>query len=135
MVNYNDSEDAYVYKEKIGNQTFFMEFQVRDWTDDTTYFNICMGVYNKRKHAAKNEDEARITGKDPFKTCLCAMKAFNELERYVIAEEKAKFPNKKIHISCSWVDNRRRDVYYKFLSKRGYRYGVFENQKVIYKTF
>ena len=35
----------------------------------------------------------------------------------------------------SWVDNRRRDIYYKYLSKRGYKYEVVDGQKFICKIY
>lgn len=128
-VKYDRENEWYIVKEKIDNQTFFMEFQIFDETDDTIYFNICMGVYNKRKHAGRNEDEARMTGLNPIKTVYVAMKAFDLLEKEVIERR----PSKRKHISCGWVDNRRRDAYYKFLSKRGYQYGKLGNYKCIYK--
>lgn len=128
-VKYDRENERYIVKEKIDNQTFFMEFQIFDETDDTIYFNICMGIYNKRKHVGRNENEARITGLNPVKTVCVAIKAFDLLEKEVIERR----PSKRKHISCVWVDNRRRDVYYKFLSKRGYQYGKLDNYKCIYK--
>lgn len=128
-VKYDRENERYIVKEKIDNQTFFMEFQIFDETDDTIYFNICMGIYNKRKHAGRNENEARITGLNPVKTVCVAIKAFDLLEKEVIERR----PSKRKHISCVWVDNRRRDVYYNFLSKRGYQYGKLDNYKCIYK--
>ena len=128
-VKYDRENEWYIVKEKIDNQTFFMEFQIFDETDDTIYFNICMGIYNKRKHAGRNEDEARMTGLNPIKTVCVATKAFDLLEKEVIERR----PSKRKHISCGWVDNRRRDAYYKFLSKRGYQYGKLGNYKCIYK--
>lgn len=128
-IKYDSDNESYIIKEKIDNQTFFMEFQIYDKTDDTVYFNICMGIYNKRKHAERNEEEIRITGLNPMKSVVTAIRAFNLLE-----EEVARtYPNRRKHISCGWIDNRRRDVYYKFLSKRGYQYGKLGNYKCIYK--
>lgn len=130
-VIYDKRNEWYVVKEKIDNQTFFMEFQIYDETDDTVYFNICMGVYNKRKHAGRNENEARITGSNPMKTVAIAMKAFDMLEEEVLYRRK----DKRKHISCGWVDNRRRDAYYKFLSRKGYQYGNIDGYKCIYKVY
>lgn len=129
-VKYDRENEWYIVKEKIDNQTFFMEFQIYDETDDTIYFNICMGIYNKRKHAERNENEVRMTGLNPMKTICVARKAFDLLEKEVIERR----PSKRKHISCGWVDNRRRDAYYRFLSKRGYQYGKLGNYKCIYKV-
>lgn len=130
-VQYDRENEWYIVKEKIDNQTFFMEFQIYDETDDTIYFNICMGIYNKRKHAGRNEDEARMTGLNPMKSVTTAIKAFNLLEEEVLKRRTGK----RKHISCGWVDNRRRDTYYKFLSKRGYQYGTIGGYKCIYKVY
>ena len=129
-VKYDRKNESFIVKEKINNQTFFMEFQIFDETNDTIYFNICMGIYNKRKHAGRNEDENRITGLNPMKSVLMAIKAFSLLEKEVIET----YPNKRKHISCGWIDNRRRNVYYKFLSKKGYQYGKLGKYKCIYKV-
>ena len=60
---YWDSEQyAYAIKEKLSNgQTLFMMFQeLEDTKLDYINYNVVVGVYNKRKHANRNEDEKRI---------------------------------------------------------------------------
>lgn len=128
-VQYSREDKTYYIKEKIDNQTFEMQFQGYAETDDTIYFNICMGLYNKRKHFVQNENEIRTTGTNPIKTIAVARKAFKMLESEVIERIKGK----NIHISCGWTNNKRRDIYYKFLSKYGYKYGRLGNYKCIYK--
>lgn len=132
-VKYDYKNRTYYIKEKIHNQTMIMQFEECDRSLDMTYYNVVLGVYNKRKHAQKNEDNAIITGKYPFETVAKAVKAFNLLEQEVIKENK--FYNKKIMIMISWVDNRRRDIYYKYLSKRGYKYEVVDGHKFICKIY
>ena len=119
-------------QEKIGNQTFFLKMELYDETLDTLYYNIHMGVYSKRKHAVENELNARMTGLNPIQVVIFARKAFVALEEYLV--DKC-INSHNVHISCNWVDNRRRDAYYKFLSKRGYEYGRMDNRKIIYKLF
>jgi hypothetical protein len=130
-VQYSRENESYFIKEKIDNQTFFMEFQIYDETDDTIYINICMGIYNKRKHVERNENEVRMTGLNPMKSVATAIRAFNLLEKEILKRRTSK----RKHISCGWVDNRRRDAYYKFLSKRGYQYGTIGRYKCIYKVY
>ena len=132
-VKYDYKNRTYYIKEKIHNQTMVMKFEECDRTLDVTYYNVVLGVYNKRKHAQKNEDNAIVTGKYPFETVAKAVRAFNLLEQEVIKENK--FYNRKIMIMISWVDNRRRDIYYKYLSKRGYKYEVVDGQKFICKIY
>lgn len=132
-VKYDYTNRTYYIKEKIHNQTMVMQIEECDRYLDMTYYNVVLGVYNKRKHAQKNEDNAVVTGKYPFETVTKAVRAFNLLEQEVIKENK--FYNRKIMIMISWVDNRRRDIYYKYLSKRGYKYEVVDGQKFICKIY
>lgn len=132
-VKYDYKNRTYYIKEKIHNQTMIMQFEECDRSLDMTYYNVVLGVYNKRKHAQKNEDNAIVTGKYPFETVAKAVRAFNLLEQEVIKENK--FYNRKIMIIISWVDNRRRDIYYKYLSKCGYKYEVVDGQKFICKIY
>lgn len=132
-VKYDYQNRTYYIKEKIHNQTIIMQFEECDRSLDMTYYNVVLGVYNKRKHAQKNEDNAIVTGKYPFETVAKAVRAFNLLEQEVIKENK--FYNRKIMIMISWVDNRRIDIYYKYLSKRGYKYEVVDGQKFICKIY
>ena len=53
--------DTFYIKEKIENQTFYMEFSNFDDNEETVYINICVALYNKRKHAAVNEDHYDIS--------------------------------------------------------------------------
>lgn len=132
-VKYDYKNRTYYIKEKIHNQTMIMQFEECDRSLDIIYYNVVLGVYNKRKHAQKNEDNAIVTGKYPFETVAKAVKAFNLLEQEVIKENK--FYNRKIMIMISWVDNRRRNIYYKYLSKRGYKYEVVDGHKFICKIY
>lgn len=132
-VKYDYENRTYYIKEKIYNQTMIIQLEECDRSLDMVYYNVVLGVYNKRKHAQKNEDNAIITGKYPFETVAKAARAFNLLEQEVIKENK--FYNKKIMIMISWVDNRRRDIYYKYLSKRGYKYEIVDGQKFICKIY
>lgn len=132
-VKYDYKNRTYYIKEKIHNQTMIMQFEECDRSLDMVYYNVVLGVYNKRKHAQKNEDNAIVTGKYPFETVANAVRAFNLLEQEVIKENK--FYDKKVMIMISWVDNRRRDIYYKYLLKRGYKYEVVDGQKFICKIY
>lgn len=130
---YDYKNRTYYIKEKIHNQTMIMQLEECDRSLDMIYYNVVLGVYNKRKHAQKNEDNAIVTGKYPFETVAKAVRAFNLLEQEVIKENK--FYNRKTMIMISWVDNRRRDIYYKYLSRRGYKYEVVDGQKFICKIY
>lgn len=128
----NYQNDEYYVNIRIGNQTLYMAFQMVDWSYDTIYFNVVLGVYNKRKHKDYNEDHILMTGQNPLATVLLARSAFKALEREVLEQYNDRY---KIVIYCSWVNNVRRDVYYRVLSKMGYSYGKLWNQKVIMKSW
>ena len=89
-VKYDYKNRIYYIKEKIHNQTMIMQFEECDRSFDMVYYNVVLGVYNKRKHAQKNEDNAIVTGKYPFETVAKAMRAFNLLEQEVIKENESK---------------------------------------------
>ena len=123
----------YVYQNQIGNQTFEMSMRRYYETADTVYYYITLGVYNKRKHCNLNEDKKLITGLNPYATITEARKAFHILEQKIL-EAYNKYYN--VVITADWADNQRRDVYYHFLSKYGYNYGVDLNKrKTIMKKY
>lgn len=132
-IKYDYKNLTYYIKEKIHNQTMIMQFEECDRTLDMIYYNVVLGIYNKRKDKRNNENNAVITGQYPFETVAKAIKAFNLLEQEVV--EQGNFYNRRIMIMISWVDNRRRDIYYKYLSKRGYKYEIVDGQKFICKIY
>lgn len=132
-IKYDYKNLTYYIKEKIHNQTMIMQFEECDRSADTIYYNVVLGIYNKRKDKRNNENNAVITGQYPFETVAKAIRAFNLLEQEVV--EHGNFYNRRIMIMISWVDNRRRDTYYKYLSKRGYKYEIVDGQKFICKIY
>lgn len=132
-IKYDYKNLTYYIKEKIHNQTMIMQFEECDRSADTIYYNVVLGIYNKRKDKRNNENNAVITGQYPFETVAKAIRAFNLLEQEVV--EHGNFYNRRIMIMISWVDNRRRDIYYKYLSKRGYKYEIVDGQKFICKIY
>lgn len=125
-------QESYI-KEQIGNQTFYMAFQEEQFSSDTIYANIYMTLYNKKTQIEENESQVKTTGANPMKTLAVARQAFDMLEHDMLQFYNNKY---NVVIYCTWLDNRRRDIYYWFLSKRGYRYGKTpQNKKCIYKKF
>ena len=82
-----------------------------------------------------NMDKKIITGKNPFATVAAAKEMFYNVEAYLLDRELVHGSFDEITIFCTWVDNRRRDAYYKVLSKMGYTWGTIDNEKCIMKTY
>ena len=132
IVRYDKENDEYYIKEKIGEQTMKMVFTMIDWNEDTIHFNVYLTLYNKRNQINGNEAEVKMTGNNPLKSFFVARKAFNYLVWKVLDEYSYRYD---VIISCTWLDNRRRDAYYKYLSTQGYRYGRINGEKCIFKRY
>lgn len=131
-VQYDKENDEYYIKERIDNQTVKLVFQMNNWNEDTIFFNVYLTLYNKRNQINSNEAEAKITGANPMKTFFVVRKAFKYLVWKVLDEYNWKYD---LIIYCTWLDNRRRDAYYKYLSTLGYRYGRIDGEKCIFKRY
>ena len=79
VVQYNSENDEYFIKERIGNQTVKLVFQMHDWNQDTIFFNVYLTLYNKRNQIISNEAEVKITGENPLQTFFIVRKAFKYL--------------------------------------------------------
>lgn len=136
-VLYRDEDDTYYTRCKVGNQTIELGINYYDENlhDRKSYWNIYLTIFNKRKDMYSNMDKKAITGKDPIATFLTARKMFEEVETVVIKEELINGNYDEIAIFATWVDNRRRDAYYKVLHKMGYDWGTVDREKCIIKTF
>ena len=127
--------EGYTLKERIGLQTLNMELQLVEETFDTRYLGIYMTLYNKRSQIEDNENQVKSTGLSPIKTYFIAKKMLISLIKCAIEQEQLK--EKDIVIFCTWLDNRRREVYYKVLSKMGFIYGkhILTKEKVLMRKF
>ena len=98
------------------------------------YYNVCLTIYNKSKDMYSNMDKHLVTGADPIRDFIIARKMFDALEAKVVQSTIAQRQDAVILIQ--WEDNRRRDAYYKVLSRKGYTYGKMPwGTKVIMKKF
>lgn len=120
-------------REKHDGQTYHMVFYLDDPTRDIYFVGVYLGIYSKKKQEESFENIIQETGKHPFFTIRWAKEAFDTLENYVIQREQGK--HKKIIINLCWLDNRRRNVYWKVLSKKGYDWKVYGGRKCLAKEF
>lgn len=129
---YSKEREEFYEKERIENQTVYMAFQP-DCIGETLAFNIFLIVYNKKKQINRSLNLKEITGKNGFKTMAIALKMLNKLEEEVYYSVISNLKDNSYIIYCSWEDNRRRNTYYKVLSKRGFKFGNLEGKKVLFK--
>lgn len=113
-----------------------MNFYMESFNKRKSWWNIYITIFNKRKDMYSNMDKKIITGKNPIITALTAREMFSEVESYLLDCELINGDYDELSIFCTWVDNRRRDVYYKVLSRLGYDWGKLPTgEKCIMKTY
>lgn len=132
IVQYDKENNEYYIKERIGNQTVKLVFQMHYRNKDTIVFNVYLTLYNKRNQISNNESEVKMTGANPMRTFFVVRKAFKYLVQKVLDKYNWRYD---LIIYCTWLDNRRRDAYYKYLSTKGYRYGRIDGEKCIFKRY
>ena len=122
-VLYNRKDDQYWCEEKYNGQKYVMCFEGDDnATGDVAYFNVSMNVVNKRKTVWEENEVPTSTGKNIMHTYGFAKRAFESLMAEIEREELPDY--KKVIVEVHWLDNRRCNVYEKFLKKYGFSYGV-----------
>lgn len=136
-VEYREEDDTYFERRKVGNQTIELGMNYYDENihDRKSWWNIYITVFNKRKDMYSNMDKKIITGKNPFATVVAAREMFSNVEAYLLDHELVHGGFDEVTIFCTWVDNRRRDAYYKVLSRMGYDWGRIGKEKCIMKTY
>ena len=136
-VEYRAEDDTYFERRKVGNQTIELGINYYDENihDRKSWWNIYITIFNKRKDMYSNMDKKVITGKNPFATVIAAREMFSNVEAYLLDHELVHGGFDEVTIFCTWVDNRRRDAYYKVLSRMGYDWGRIDKEKCIMKTY
>lgn len=136
-VEYRAEDDTYFERRKVGNQTIELGINYYDENihDRKSWWNIYITIFNKRKDMYSNMDKKIITGKNPFATVIAAREMFSNVEAYLLDHELVHGGFDEVTIFCTWVDNRRRDAYYKVLSRMGYDWGRIGKEKCIMKTY
>lgn len=126
------SSTDFTYQNQIDNQTFEMSMRCYKRTSDSMYYYVSLEVYNKRKQRATNENKKLVTGLNPHATITEARKAFHLLENNVLEAYNKHY---NIIILVEWTDNKRRDIYYRYLSRYGYDYNTLFGSKVLMKKY
>lgn len=124
-VIYDKESETFYERRMINNQTIELGMNLTDWDYNyKAWYNIYITIFNKRKDMWNNMDKKVITGQNPFATFAAARDMFYDVEAAVLRHELVDGDADEVIIYCTWVDNRRRDAYYKILSKFGYDWGT-----------
>ena len=136
-VEYRAEDDTYFERRRVDNQTIELGMNYYDENihDRKSWWNVYITIFNKRKDMYSNMDKKVITGKNPFATVIAAREMFSNVEAYLLDHELVHGGFDEVTIFCTWVDNRRRDAYYKVLSRMGYDWGRIDKEKCIMKTY
>lgn len=124
-------EEHYIQEKLPSGMTmeFGYSWEVRPHADDYELVLFpFMTVYHKRKKSWP-DDPAQTTGRDGLLPAMIALKTLEHL----VSEHSKQFPS--IRVCVEWVDNRRRDVYHKVLSRRGYYFTHWQGRKVLEKVY
>lgn len=116
----------------IGNQVLEMRFYNYSTSLDTIYYNVDMCIYNKRKNIQKHFDHVDSTGLRPHESIVAIKSAFRDLEEDVLYCYNEHY---NIVISVTWLDQARKRVYYRYLSRFGYQYGKINGELCIFKKY
>ena len=132
-VSHDFKNRIYYIQHKHNNQTYELGIEYDRLHNRSTLTAVIYAcIYSKRKDKYLNQYNIVSSGKDIFYSYSFFKQAFKLLEQEIIKEFNI-FSYKKLIIYCWWTDNRRRDVYYKVLSKYGYDYMQIHNKRVIGK--
>ena len=131
-VQWDYDEYEYYVIVPIGKQKLKVAINFYHHTDTTIYGNIYIQLYTKRKHKQYEMDNCIMTGLNPIQTVSYGIRAFKLLENAALRGYNDDY---NVILSCGWTNNTRRDAYYSFLSKRGYRFDNLFNEKVIMKVW
>ena len=120
-------ENAFFLYIPIHEQTLAVGIGQYNATMDGRYFSIVADVYTKRRDRVKNMDGIITTGIYPAFTLAALITAFKELEYYVL---KRYNRYEDVTIAVTWSDNKRRDIYYRYLKRLGYNYCYDRNKYI-----
>ena len=136
-VHYRKDDATYYERRKVGNQTIELGINWLEDSDDErhSWWNFYITIFNKKKDMYRNMDKKAITGENPLKNVIIAREMFYNVEAYLLDRELVHGKYDDVTIICTWISNRRRDAYYRVLSKMGYDWGTYYHEKCIKKTF
>lgn len=132
-----DPEDhSYTVKRKFkSGNTVEMIFSVRQFSSDgPLYVYVDLRSYAKRKHTNSPDFYHSIKGRDGLEPAMWATSLLLNFPEFLLAQHHLRDRDRVIY-TIYWSDSRRRDVYYKWLSRYGFYFGMDEGQKCLTKVY
>lgn len=122
----NNDNSGFLAKKKIGNQEIIVGAYDDEYNNNRFYIDAC--VYSKRKNISSNFYDKEVTGNSGLKPLLEIRKLILSLEKFL-----TETINPEIEIVIYWTDSRRRDAYIYGLKDYGYKIGMRNNRKCLFK--
>ena len=119
----------YGIREPIGNQIMEMWFEKFHESFDTDYYWVVLSIANKKSKLNDVFEKRQITGRNPHASIIAIRNAFEELEDLIRHSHK----NKNAVICVGWEDGKRRDIYWRYLKRKGYQMTIVFGDKCIFK--
>lgn len=89
-------------------------------------YNIYLVIYKKRREISNiNYECINPVHKAGIDGLMFAYNAIKEFEKYIVEIKE----DSKIIMRCHWADNRRRDIYERYLSRIGYKVKFLNGHK------
>lgn len=130
MNTYFDRETGdYGIRESIGNQTMEMWFEKFHESFDTDYYWVVLSIADKKTQLNNVFEKRQITGQNPYASVIAIRNAFEVLEDLIHNSHH----NRTAVICVGWEDGKRRDVYWRYLKRKGYQMSIVFGEKCIFK--
>ena len=130
MSTYFDRDTGdYGVREQIGNQTMEMWFEKFHESFDTDYYWVVLSIADKKSQLSEVFEKRQITGRNPHASIIAIRNAFEELEGLI----RHTHHSRNAVICVGWEDGKRRDVYWRYLKRKGYQITNIFGDKCIFK--
>lgn len=134
--SFNQDNFSYLLKKKFqSGVTVEIELYLEEHSfDGPMYAQVAMRSYTKRKQLHQPDYEFSIRGKDGLEPALWATKCLSEFPEFFFKELNFKHKDRLVY-NIYWSDARRRDVYYKWLSRYGFFFDSSDGTKCLSKIY
>jgi len=133
---YDHENCTYVLKKKFDSgATVEMEFYLGEYsTEGPMLVEVGLRTFTKRKQKDQPDFEFSVRGKDGLEPAIWATKNLLEFPEFLFSEPFYQHKDRLVY-TISWSNARRRDIYYKWLSRYGFYFDVSFGSKCLTKIY